>query len=57
MNNNIFDTLYINLVSREVHHKIYIGDYEFKKKFILESNYLPDLVNIFEKDLEFPEEV
>ncbi len=51
LNNNIFDTLYINLVSREVHHKIYIGDYEFKKKFILESNYLPDLVNIFGKDL------
>ena len=51
LNNNIFDTLYINLVSREVHHKIYIEDYEFKKKFILESNYLPDLVNIFGKDL------
>ena len=51
LNNNIFDTLDINLVSNEVHHKIYIGDYEFNKKFILESNYLPDLINIFGKDL------
>ncbi len=51
MNNNIFDTLDINLVSNEVHHKIYIEDYEFNKKFILESNYLPDLINIFGKDL------
>ena len=51
LNNNIFDTLDINLVSNEVHHKIYIGDYEFNKKFILESNYLPDLINIFGKNL------
>ena len=51
LNNNIFDTLDINLVSNEVHHKIYIGDYESNKKFILESNYLPDLINIVGKDL------
>ena len=51
LNNNIFDTLDINLVSNEVHHKINIGDYEVSKKFILESNYLPDLINIFGKNL------
>lgn len=51
LNNNIFDTLDINLVSNEVHHKIHIGDYELKKKFTLESNYLPDLINIFGKSL------
>ena len=51
LNNNIFDTLDINLVSNEVHHKIYIEDYESNKKFILESNYLPDLISMIGKDL------
>ena len=51
LNNGIFDALEINLVSNEVHHKVFIGDYESEKKFVLESNYLPDLINIFGKNL------
>ena len=51
LNNGIFDALEINLVSNEVHHKVFVGDYESKKKFVLESNYLPDLIDIFGKDL------
>ena len=51
LSNGIFDTLEINLVSNEVHHKVFVGDYESKKKFVLESNYLPDLIDIFGKDL------
>jgi hypothetical protein len=51
LNNGIFDALEINLVSNEVHHRVFIGDYESEKKFVLESNYLPDLVNIFGKNL------
>ena len=51
LNNSFFKTLDINLVSDEVHHKINIEDYESNKKFILESNYLPDLINIFGKNL------
>ena len=51
LNNSFFETLDINLVSNEVHHKIYMEDYESKKKFTLESNYLPDLINIFGKNL------
>ena len=51
LNNSIFENLEINLVSNDIHHKILIEDYELKKKFILESNYLPDLINIVGKDL------
>ena len=51
LSNGIFDTLEINLVSNDVHHKVFVGDYESKKKFVLESNYLPDLIDVLGKDL------
>lgn len=51
LNNGTFDNLEINLVSNEIHHKIFVRDFESRKKFILESNYLPDLINVFGKNL------
>ena len=47
----VFDKMFINLQGDEDFHKISINDENLSKRFILESNYLPGLLRIFDVDL------
>ena len=49
--NNIFEKMVLDLKGEDDFHKIYIEDEIDKKKFVLESNYIPGLLNIFDIDL------
>ena len=49
--NNIFEKMFIDLKGENDFHKISIEDEIDKKKFVLESNYIPGLLNIFDIDL------
>lgn len=47
----IFNEMLINLEGKDDFHRIKINDENQSKKFILESNYIPGLLNIFDVDL------
>ena len=49
--NNIFEKMVLDLKGENDFHKISIEDEIDKKKFVLESNYIPGLLNIFDIDL------
>ena len=48
---NLFDALDIYIRSNEVEHKMLIEKIDKKKIFILESNYIPELIGIFDESL------
>ena len=49
--NGLIQNLNILLASKKIKHKVLIDDEMNKKKFILESNYLPDLAKLLGEDI------
>lgn len=47
---NFFQKINVNLVGENDFHKLSIGDKDSNKEFILESNYIPGLLNILDLD-------
>ncbi len=48
--NNVFQKISISLVGENDFHKLSISEKETNKEFILESNYIPGLLNILDLD-------
>ena len=48
--NNFFQKINVNFVGENDFHSLSIKDKDADKQFILESNYIPGLLNIFDLD-------
>ena len=52
ISNDYFEMLLVELSSEKAYHKAQITDATSKKKFVLESNYVPGLMKLFDIDLK-----
>ena len=52
ISNDYFESLLFELSSEKAYHKVEINDDNSNKKFVLESNYVPGLLKLFDIDLK-----